>query len=725
MPDFKLVSNYAPAGDQPSAIAALAAGVLADKPAQTLLGVTGSGKTFVMANLIAQTNRPTLILSHNKTLTAQLFSEFRQFFPENAVEYFVSYYDYYQPEAYLPATDVYIEKDSAVNENLDRLRLSATSALLTRRDVVVVASVSCIYGLGAPEEYFKIILPFQKGAEIERRAMLERLVSMQYERNDFDFKRGTFRLRGDAIEIWPAYRQTALRIELFGNEIDEILEIMPLTGEILAKFDHMAVFPATHFVLNEDTKASALEGIRKELQLRLEELRGQNRLLEAQRLESRTKYDLEMIEEIGYCQGIENYSRHFDCRAPGDRPPCLFDYFPRDKDWLLIVDESHVTLPQVRGMFNGDRARKQVLVDHGFRLPSALDNRPMTFEEFVSQQPQTVYVSATPAPYEIEKSQGEIVELIVRPTGLIDPPVEVRPTTGQIEDIINEIRLREERNERVLITTLTKRLAEDLDQFCRERGLKTEYLHSGVDTLERVQILKDLRLGKFSALIGVNLLREGLDLPEVSLVIILDADKEGFLRSATSLIQTIGRCARNIEGRVIFYADRITDAMRKTLDETSRRREAQMKHNLAHNITPQTVNRAIETGLEEFFTGEVAEEHLLNAPLPEMDADERLREISMLENEMVKASDEMRFEDAAALRDRLLELHAPIEFVRAQAPKYAGRPRAAKRRNADGSGKEGEARSAARSGHSVKPQKPDDAGGARVVPAKRARRSAK
>ncbi len=681
MSDFKLCSEYAPAGDQPKAIAGLTAGIRAGKPAQTLLGVTGSGKTFVMANLIAQANRPTLILSHNKTLTAQLFSEFRQFFPENAVEYFVSYYDYYQPEAYLPATDVYIEKDSAVNENLDRLRLSATSALLTRRDVVVVASVSCIYGLGAPEEYFKIILPFQKGVELERRAMLERLVTMQYERNDYDFKRGTFRLRGDAVEIWPAYRQTALRIEFFGDEVDDILEIQPLTGEIITRFDHMALFPATHFVLNEEGKASAIEAIRSELQMRLEQLRGQNKLLEAQRLESRTKYDLEMIEEIGYCQGIENYSRHFDHRAPGARPPCLFDYFPRDKDWLLIIDESHVTLPQVRGMFNGDQARKQVLVDHGFRLPSALDNRPMKFDEFVTQQPQTIYVSATPAPYEIERSQGEIVELIVRPTGLIDPPVEVRPTKGQIDDILNEIRLREERNERVLVTTLTKRLAEDLDQYCRERGVKTEYLHSDVDTLERVEILKDLRLGKYSALIGVNLLREGLDLPEVSLVIILDADKEGFLRSATSLIQTIGRCARNVEGRVIFYADKITDAMRKTLDETSRRREAQLRYNQENNITPQTVSRAIETGLEEFFSStELDDRFDPKSPLAELDENERQREISLLESEMVRASEEMRFEDAAALRDRLLELNAPIEYVKAQAPKYGGRPRETKNR---------------------------------------------
>lgn len=676
MPEFRLHSEYAPAGDQPAAIKALVKGVQAGKTEQTLLGVTGSGKTFVMANLIAQTHRPTLILSHNKTLTAQLFSEFRQFFPENAVEYFVSYYDYYQPEAYLPATDVYIEKDSAVNENLDRLRLSATSALLTRRDVVVVASVSCIYGLGAPEEYFRVILPFQVGVELERRQMLEKLVVMQYERNDFDFKRGVFRLRGDAIEIWPAYMQSALRIEFFGNEVEEILEINPLTGEILNRFNHMAVFPATHFILNEEGKEEAIANIRAELELRLRELRDQNKLLEAQRLESRTKYDLEMIEEIGYCQGIENYSRHFDGRKPGARPSCLFDYFPQ-KDWLLIIDESHVTLPQVRGMYNGDRARKQVLVDHGFRLPSALDNRPMTFAEFVSGQPQTVYVSATPAEYEVERSRGEIVELIVRPTGLVDPPVEIRPTKGQVEDILREIALRQERNERVLITTLTKRLAEDLDQFCRERGMRTEYLHSDVDTLERVEILKKLRGGEYSALIGVNLLREGLDLPEVSLVIVLDADKEGFLRSATSLIQTIGRCARNVEGRVIFYADKITAAMRKTMDETSRRREAQIAHNLKHNITPKTVTRAIETGLEEFFSKEDADVYVpaLDATISE---DERHKEIHMLQEEMVKASEEMRFEDAAALRDRLLELKAPIDYIPGSAPGYGRKARGKK-----------------------------------------------
>lgn len=676
---FILNSEYQPAGDQPQAIEKLAANLEAGKEHQTLLGVTGSGKTFVMANLIAKANKPTLILSHNKTLTAQLFSEFRQFFPQNAVEYFVSYYDYYQPEAYLPSTDVYIEKDAAVNENLDRLRLSATSALLTRSDVIVVASVSCIYGLGAPEEYFKIILPFKKGAEIERRAMLEQLVTMQYERNDYSFKRGTFRMRGDAIEIWPAYMQTALRIEFFGDEIEEILEIQPLTGEIINKFEHMAVFPATHFVLNEEGKEEAIKNIEAELEDRLNVLAGQNKLLEKQRLESRTKYDLEMIQEIGYCQGIENYSSHFDGRKRGDRPPCLFDYFPQ-KDWLLIIDESHVTVPQVRGMFNGDQARKQVLVDHGFRLPSALDNRPMKFDEFTSQQPQTIYVSATPAPYEIEKSGEEIVELLVRPTGLVDPPIDVRPSAGQVADIIKEIDIRAKKKERVLITTLTKKLAEDLDEYCREKGLRTEYLHSGIDALERVEILTDLRLGKFDALIGVNLLREGLDLPEVSLVIVIDADKEGFLRSSTSLIQTIGRCARNVDGQVIFYADKMTDAMKKTIEETTRRREAQLKYNAEHNITPETVKRNIETGLEEFFSK--GEDVYIPALDSNINTEEREKEIKLLQDEMVKASNDMRFEDAAALRDRLLELDAPIEYTKPKAKlsRSKGRKNAKKKR---------------------------------------------
>lgn len=663
---FNLHSPYSPAGDQPPAISALVAGLRAQNNHQTLLGVTGSGKTFVMANVIAQMQKPTLVLSHNKTLTAQLFGEFRQFFPENAVEYFVSYYDYYQPEAYLPATDVYIEKDAAVNDNLERLRLSATAALLTRRDVIVVASVSCIYGLGAPGEYYQAVLAFQVGKNFARTEMLKQLLRMQYERNDYDFKRGVFRLRGEAIEIYPAYTQTALRVEFFGDEIEKISEFNPLTGDVILQYQHIALFPASHFVLNENGAEGALAGIETELEVQLTNLKMQNKLLEAQRLESRTKYDLEMIREIGYCQGIENYSRHFDGRAEGERPSCLLDYFPAN-DWLLLVDESHVTLPQLRGMYNGDRARKQTLVDHGFRLPSALDNRPMKFDEFADFQPATIYISATPADYELEKSRPQIIELLVRPTGLVDPPITVRATTGQVADIMNEIKIRAAKNERVLVTTLTKRLAEDLDQYCREHNLRSAYLHSDIDTLERVEILKNLRLGNFDALIGVNLLREGLDLPEVSLVVILDADKQGFLRSTKSLIQTIGRCARHLDGQVIMYADTISDAMRATIDETERRRETQLRYNRENNITPQAVQRAIETGLENFF-GEPDE----ILPLPKNDR-ERETEIDLLQKEMMSAAEEMRFEDAARLRDRLLQLNAPIQYIKEETVKYGKR----------------------------------------------------
>lgn len=663
MSEFRLVSDFTPAGHQPQAIERLVEGLKRGKRHQVLLGVTGSGKTFVMANIIARIGKPTLVLSHNKTLTAQLFAEFRHFFPENAVEYFVSYYDYYQPEAYLPATDVYIEKDAAINADLDRLRLSATSALLTRRDVIVVASVSCIYGLGRPELYAEITLGLQVGQRIDRRELFRRLIKMQYDRNDYDFQRGTFRVRGDAIEVWPAYREHALRIELFGDEIDAILEIDPLTGEVSGRFEHLAIFPATHFVLNEETAVDAVASIEAELEEVLARLRAENKLLEAQRLESRTRYDLEMIREIGYCQGIENYSRHFDRRAPGERPACLFDYFPSlsvhpdgTTDWLLIVDESHVTLPQVRGMYHGDRARKEVLVEHGFRLPSALDNRPLMWEEFVELQPQTIYVSATPARYEIEVSGGEVVELLVRPTGLVDPPVEVRPTQGQIEDILSEIRQCASRGERALVTTLTKRLAEDLDHHCRQHGLKTMYLHSEIETIERVEILKELRVGTYDALIGVNLLREGLDLPEVALVIILDADKEGFLRSTTSLIQTIGRCARHLEGRVLLYADRITPAIAQTLEETRRRREIQLAYNREHGITPTPVARGLETGLEEFFGPSRDEEIYVPALAHAVQAGGREEEIRFLQEAMEAASREMRFEEAAQIRDRLLEL---------------------------------------------------------------------
>lgn len=695
---FTLNSDFAPAGQQPEAIDRLTKGVLDGKPSQTLLGVTGSGKTFVMANVIARTEKPTLILSHNKTLTAQLYSEFRQFFPKNAVEYFVSYYDYYQPEAYIPQTDAYIEKDASINDDLERLRLSATSALLTRRDVIVVASVSCIYGLGRPQEYQEIALTLQLGDDVDRREFLTRLVRMEYQRNDFDFQRGTFRVRGDAIDVWPAYMQTAIRVEMFGETVEEINEFDPLTGEILMRYNHRAIFPATHFVLSEEASARAVEGITAELEEQLSVFKSKGRLFEAQRLESRTKYDLEMIEEIGYCKGIENYSRHFDGRQPGERPACLFDYFP-NKDWLLIVDESHATLPQVRGMYNGDQARKKVLVEHGFRLPSALDNRPLKWDEFQEIRPQIVYVSATPAVYELEQS-GEPVELLVRPTGLVDPPVEVRPTKGQVPDIMEEVKARAERGERALITTLTKRLAEDLDTYCREHGLKTTYLHSDVHTLDRVEILRDLRTGAYDALIGVNLLREGLDLPEVSLVVILDADKEGFLRNATSLIQIIGRCARNTEGRVILYADRITDAMRKTMDETSRRRETQIAFNEKYGITPTTVSRSLETGLEEFFSS--SDEGSVYVPAlggtvktggvtPE-------EEIRLLQIEMEQAAGEMRYEDAARLRDRLIELKAPISYEGGKTPRRSRFPKTGKQRAAEGRKKKAEKRAALEQG---------------------------
>ncbi|MDR1611427.1 MAG: excinuclease ABC subunit UvrB [Planctomycetota bacterium] len=668
---FKLNSDYHPAGQQPEAIEKLTAGVLSGKPAQTLLGVTGSGKTFVIANVVRNVEKPTLVLSHNKTLTAQLYSEFRRFFPENAVEYFVSYYDYYQPEAYIPQTDAYIEKDAAINDHLERLRLSATSALLSRRDVVVVASVSSIYGLGSPREYRDIALTVRVGEPVERRALLARLVRMEYRRNDFDFQRGAFRVRGDAIDIWPAYAETAIRVQMSDSgEVTGIAEFAALTGEIRMQYRHRAIFPATHFVLSESAAATAIEGINEELARQLAHFKANNKLLEAQRLESRTKYDLEMIEEIGYCKGIENYSRHFDGRRPGERPACLFDYFP-ERDWLLVVDESHVTMPQVRGMYNGDQARKKVLVEHGFRLPSALDNRPLKFEEFQAIQPQSIYLSATPALYELERSGGKPVELLVRPTGLVDPPVEVRPTKGQVPDIMNEIKLRAAKGERTLVTTLTKRLAEDLDAYCREHGLKTSYLHSDVHTLDRVEILRDLRTGTYDALIGVNLLREGLDLPEVSLVVILDADKQGFLRNATSLIQIIGRCARNTEGRVILYGDGITDAMRKTMDETARRREAQLAYNEEHDITPVTVSRKVETGLEEFFGA--SEERSIYIPA----LGEAIRaggvtrddEIRILQEEMETAAAEMRYEDAARIRDRLLEIKAPIEYGGGTSPR--------------------------------------------------------
>ncbi|MHC4884313.1 MAG: excinuclease ABC subunit UvrB [Planctomycetota bacterium] len=659
---FQLHTPFPPAGHQPQAIDALVNGVNTGANHQTLLGVTGSGKTFVLANAIAQLDRPVLVLSHNKTLCAQLYGEFKAFFPENAVEYFISYYDYYQPEAYLPSTDVYIEKDASINEDIDRLRLSATTSLMLRRDVIVVASVSCIYGLGRPEDYDKMRVPLAVGLEINREEILRRLVKIQYTRNDIGFSRGNIRVMGDTLEVAPTYQESVIRIELFGDEVESIREVHPVSGEILRDYDQLSILPAKHFVMEDGSVDNALDSIQAELEEQLRFMRRHDKLLEAQRLESRTKYDLEMLAEIGYCQGVENYSRHFDGRAPGERPACLLDYFP--EDYLLVIDESHVTVPQVRGMFNGDRARKLNLVEHGFRLPSALDNRPLKPDEFEALQPQTVYVSATPGEEELNRCDNLPIELIVRPTGLIDPPIEIRPTEGQVQDIMKEIEARAGREERVLITTVTKRLSEDLDAYCRERHLRTMYLHSDIQALERVEILKNLRLGRFDALIGVNLLREGLDLPEVSLVIILDADKQGFLRSRTSLLQLIGRTARHVAGEVILYADSITEAMQATIDETERRRAVQVAYNEENNITPRSVKRAIDTGLEEYLGAaeEKGEYGAGNGPDLQLD-EERAAEISLLEEEMVKASEEMRFEDAARLRDRLLQLGAALEFT--------------------------------------------------------------
>jgi len=588
---FKLKSPFEPKGDQPKAISQLVSGLNKGYRHQTLLGVTGSGKTFTMAHVIAALEKPTLVIAPNKTLAAQLYGEFQEFFPENAVEYFVSYYDYYQPEAYVPQTDTYIEKDSSLNEEIDKLRHSATSSLLERKDVIIVASVSCIYGLGSPEDYYNLMLSLRKGGQMDRDEILERLVDIQYKRNDLDFHRGTFRVRGDVIEIFPAsYSEKALRIELFGDEIEHIFEVDVLTGEILAEDRYVAVFPASHYVTEEEKFKIALRRIEEELQERLKELRSEGKLLEAQRLEQRTRFDLEMMQEIGFCQGIENYSRHLTGRKKGEPPYTLIDYFP--DDFLLFIDESHITIPQLHGMYEGDRSRKKILVDYGFRLPSALDNRPLKFQEFEQRIGQVIYVSATPGPYELEKSD-QVVEQIIRPTGLVDPEVEVRPVKGQIDDLMHEIRLRTKNNQRVLVTTLTKRMAEELTDYLGEAGIKVRYMHSDIGALERMEIIRDLRLGKFDVLVGINLLREGLDLPEVSLVAILDADKEGFLRSTRSLIQTIGRASRNVEGKVIMYADEITSSIQETIEETNRRRQIQIAFNKEHNITPETVQKSI------------------------------------------------------------------------------------------------------------------------------------
>ena len=651
MPDFKVVSEMTPRGDQPAAIDRLTANIMQGQKNNVLMGVTGSGKTFTMAHVVERVNKPTLVVSHNKTLAAQLYQEFKEVFPENAVEYFVSYYDYYQPEAYIPQRDIYIEKDASRNDDLDRLRLSATTSLSARRDVLIVASVSCIFGLGKPEDYQAMMVALRVGDTVDRDEMLRRLVDIQYDRNDIDFKRGTFRVRGDTVDIYPAYEQFGYQVELFGDSVEALRLINPTTGEALSETDQVFIFPAVHYVAQPETIERAAEAIKAELDYRVIELKNAGKLLEAQRLAARTRYDIEMMTEVGYCPGIENYSRHLDGRAPGQRPYTLIDYF--GDDFLVFMDESHVTIPQVRAMYNGDRSRKTVLVEHGFRLPSAMDNRPLTYDEFQQMIRQVVYVSATPNAYEIELAGGEVVEQIIRPTGLIDPAVEVRPARGQVADLLVEISKRVAAGERTLITTLTKRLAEDLADYIRAEGYNCQYLHSEINTLERVDILKNLRLGSFGVLVGVNLLREGLDLPEVSLVAILDADKEGFLRSATSLIQTIGRCARNVNARVLLYGDRVSKAMQTAIDETARRRAVQRQYNRQNNITPETVTKAISNVLADQVAARQVAREAISASESEYDTTEL---IARLEAEMFAAADELDFELAAQLRDRIAKL---------------------------------------------------------------------
>jgi excinuclease ABC subunit B len=655
--DFQLVSEYKPQGDQPRAIADLVAGIEAGEKDQVLLGVTGSGKTFTMAKIIAELNRPALVLAHNKTLAAQLYHEFKRFFPNNAVEYFVSYYDYYQPEAYIPAGDLYIEKESTINDELDKLRLSATRSLFERRDAIIVSSVSCIYGLGSPEAYYGMLLLLERGQKIKREDITRRLVEILYERNDVDFRRGTFRVRGDVIEIYPTYDESAFRIELFGDEIDSLSQIDPLFGTIKQKYSRLPIYPKSHYVVLPERKTAAINGILAELTDWEAQLEKEGRLVESQRIHQRTRFDLEMIKSVGFCHGIENYSRHFSGRLPGEPPPTLLDYFPRD--FLVFIDESHVTVPQLHGMWHGDRSRKQNLVDYGFRLPSAMDNRPLRFEEFETRVGQTVYVSATPGPFELTKSAGVVVEQIIRPTGLVDPEVEIRPIKGQIDNLLAEIRDRAAKNQRVLVTTLTKRMAEDLANYYTEVGVRCRYMHSEIETLERIRLLRDLRKGEYDVLIGINLLREGLDLPEVSLVAILDADKEGFLRSQGSLIQTIGRAARHLEGRAILYADKMTDSMRRAIDETDRRREKQVAYNEEHGITPQTVIRGLDDSLATVLKADYVDLTEEDATLPEFGTQAELDSyIASLESDMREAAKKFEFEKAAKLRDIVKDLRS-------------------------------------------------------------------
>ncbi|HZQ43859.1 MAG TPA: excinuclease ABC subunit UvrB [Acidobacteriaceae bacterium] len=662
--DFQLHTDYKPQGDQPQAIRELIAGVNAGENDQTLLGVTGSGKTFTMAKVIAELNRPALILAHNKTLAAQLFHEFKQFFPTNAVEYFVSYYDYYQPEAYIPSGDLYIEKEATINDELDKLRLSATRSLFERRDVIIVSSVSCIYGLGSPEAYYGMLLLLEKGQKLKREDITRRLVEILYERNDVDFRRGTFRVRGDIIEVYPTYDENAFRIELFGDEIDSLSQIDPLFGTVKQRFSRLPIYPKSHYVVQPERKSTAINSILAELTDWEAQLEKEGRLVESQRIHQRTRFDLEMIKSVGYCHGIENYSRHFSGRLPGEPPPTLLDYFPRD--FLTFIDESHVTVPQLHGMWHGDRSRKQNLIDYGFRLPSAMDNRPLRFEEFEVRVGQTIYVSATPGPYELTKSAGVVTEQIIRPTGLVDPQVEIRPIKGQIDDLLAEIRERAAINQRVLVTTLTKRMAEDLANYYSEVGVRCRYMHSEIETLERIRLLRDLRRGEYDVLIGINLLREGLDLPEVSLVAILDADKEGFLRSQGSLIQTIGRAARHLEGRAILYADKMTDSMQRAIDETNRRREKQEYYNQANGIEPRTVIRAINDSLATILKADYADltdelsptaEELTFNTQAELDS-----YIAKLETEMRESAKKFEFERAATLRDQIKDLRTK-EFL--------------------------------------------------------------